>query len=159
MTRDETRALLIQRRNLTNESFSDATIDAWHAALATHELADLKPALARAARQQQRIAVAHVLELIPHRPPPEPEPEPREAWCTCSDTICAGHRQLAARELARIRARMTAPRGTVRAMTTEDPTPQPDEPAEQPLRPAEEEPEQQPEPDDGAEQIERQRNP
>jgi len=88
MTRDETRHLLLIRRELTGEPFNDGTIDAWHRALAHDRVVDVRTALDRAAREHHRVTIAHIAERLPSRAPNTAPTGPAiDPHCTiCGDT-------------------------------------------------------------------------
>lgn len=67
MNRDDARRLLLLRRELTSESFSDATIDAWHDALDDRPFDQSRTALIVASRSEKRVTIAHVVEHLPPR--------------------------------------------------------------------------------------------
>jgi hypothetical protein len=72
---DQTTQALKVRRDLTGESFSDGTIAAWCEALGAWPLGQVRTAIVTAAREHQRVAVAHVAALLPqHARPPGPAP-------------------------------------------------------------------------------------
>lgn len=83
MTHDETRALLITRRDLTGESFNDGTIDAWHTALERFDRVDCRLALSEAAQRTDHVHIRDMIEQLPKR---EPEPEPIPTRCE----LCGG---------------------------------------------------------------------
>lgn len=85
MNLDETTAALRIRRDLTGESFNDGTITAWCEALGSWPMTEIRTAVIDAARQHQRVTVAHVHERLPQRtrtttPPPRCEMCEGSGW-------------------------------------------------------------------------------
>jgi hypothetical protein len=74
MNVDETTNALKVRRDLTGESFNDGTITAWCEALGAWPIAKVRTAIVAAAREHQRVTVAHVVDHLPQqaRPPATP---------------------------------------------------------------------------------------
>jgi hypothetical protein len=67
MNADETTAVLKIRRDLTGETFNDGTIGAWTLALGSWPLVQVRTALIAAAREANRVNVAHVVDRLPQR--------------------------------------------------------------------------------------------
>jgi hypothetical protein len=65
MNRDETQQLLRRRRQLTNESLSDATIEAWLEALTNVDYAAGVKALTAAARTHGTVGVGALIAALP----------------------------------------------------------------------------------------------
>lgn len=119
MNTAETTALLRVRRDLTGETFNDGTVTAWRDALADWQLPAVRTALVAAAREHQRVTVAHVTERLPRRStaPVAPPPDPRPCGCPPIIRDDQGHPLLCQHEIAnglagiaRIRAQLATPR-------------------------------------------------
>jgi hypothetical protein len=67
MTRDETASLLRARSALTSQPYGDDVVDAWHEALGQWSYFETRAALIRAARDEQRVSVAHLVDKLPKR--------------------------------------------------------------------------------------------
>ncbi len=65
MNLDETRQLLRTRSGYTSQPYSDDVIAAWHDALEHWTYDDCRTALVKASREHQKIAVAHLVDLLP----------------------------------------------------------------------------------------------
>jgi hypothetical protein len=69
MTRDEWRRLFQLRRQLTDESFSDDTIDAWTDALPKLDYAAGAKAMTGAAKERDRVTLHRFTAELPHQGP------------------------------------------------------------------------------------------
>lgn len=64
MNPEETLALLKARRALTGQIYDDDAVTAWHEALSVWSYDNVRTALIRAARDNTRITVAHIVERL-----------------------------------------------------------------------------------------------
>jgi hypothetical protein len=79
MNPDETLALLKARRALTGQVYDDDAVAAWHEALSVWSYDCVRTALIRAARDNTRITVAHIVERL--QPPPNTSPRLLKYTC------------------------------------------------------------------------------
>jgi hypothetical protein len=74
MNRDETTAILRLRWQLTGQSLSDQTVDAWSMALANHDYIDARLAMNEAAMKHENVNLFHVFAELPTIAPIADEP-------------------------------------------------------------------------------------
>ena len=74
MDLDDTRRLLVVRRDLTGEQFNDGTIHAWQQVFCERTLLEVSAALVDAAKRHPRIGVAVVVAELPERAKPDEVP-------------------------------------------------------------------------------------
>lgn len=80
MDLDDTRRLLMVRRDLTGEQFNDGTIAAWQQVFTDRPLPEVRTALIEAAKHHQRLGVFAVVAELPER---EHIDEPRVDCAIC----------------------------------------------------------------------------
>lgn len=68
-TQDTLIALKV-RRDLTGESFNDGTIAVWTEALAPWPMPTVRKAIINAAKEHNRVTIAHIVGRLPQRTPP-----------------------------------------------------------------------------------------
>jgi hypothetical protein len=80
MNREDTRAILVARRELTGETFNDGTLTHWSAALDPWSLTEIHHALIAVSREHPRVNIAGLVDRLPTRSI-DPTPSARCELC------------------------------------------------------------------------------
>ena len=83
MTKSEARMLLKTRSALTSQPYSDDVVDVWHHALQQYAYTEVLAAMIEAARNEPKIAVAHVVKHLPPPPATGPTRDAHSIACMC----------------------------------------------------------------------------